>query len=223
MIKRYVYESEEQWLKARELVFTSSEVNRLMAEPTKKAKEVGKLLSDGAITYILEKVAARFDRSKEVWFNNEMQWGKDCEPLAAIRLCEMLGYDPQSDEVIYTSQGGHVFFNFLDELGGTPDLIFPHSIAEIKCPNSDTHLYYKAFVNEYNFKDELPKYYDQCQTNMYLSQRTTCYFMSFDPRFSDENRQVHLINVKRDQDRINQILNKVSIAFEEMNRLIERL
>jgi hypothetical protein len=223
MIKRYVYESEEQWLKARELVFTSSEVNRLMAEPTKKAKEAGQLLSDGAITYILEKVAARFEAPKPIYFNNEMQWGKDNEPTAALRLCEMLGYDPASDDVIYTSQGGLVFFNYMSELGGTPDMIFPNAIGEIKCPNSDTHLYYKAFVNSDNFQSELPKYYDQCQTNMFLSERTTCYFMSFDPRFSDDRRQVHLIEVKRDQDRINQILNKVSLAFEEMNRLIDRL
>lgn len=223
MIKRYVYDSEEQWLKARELVFTSSEVNRLMAEPTKKAKEAGKLLSDGAITYILEKVAARFDRSKEIWFNNEMQWGKDCEHKAAERLCDLLGYDPLSDDVIYTSVNGLVFFNYMDELGGTPDLIFPNAIAEIKCPNSDTHLYYKAYVNEDNFASELPRYYDQCQTNMFMADRNLCYFMSFDPRFNDDNRQVHLIEVKRNQDRINQILNKVSIAFEELNRLIERL
>lgn len=225
MIKRYIYESEEAWLNARNLVFTSSEVNRLMAEPTKKAKEAGKLLSDGAITYILEKVAARFEAPKPVYFNNEMQWGKDNEPTAAFRLCEILGFEPASDDVIYTSQGGLVFFNFMQELGGTPDLIFPKikAIAEIKCPNSDTHLYYKAFVNELNFKDELPKYYDQCQSNMFLTQTEMCYFMSFDPRFKDEQRQIHLIEIKRDQDRINQIINKVNLAFAEMNRLIEKL
>lgn len=219
MINRYIFENEEQWLKARELVFTSSEVNRLMAEPRKKTR----LLSDGAITYILEKVAARLEAPKPIYFNNEMQWGKDNEPTAALRLCELLGLDHSSDKVIYTSHGGIVFFTFMDELGGTPDLIFPNSIAEIKCPNSDTHLYYKAYVNSDNFQEELPKYYDQCQSNMLLAGRELCYFMSFDPRFNDENRQVHLIEIKRDQDRINKIIDKVHLAFDHMNQLIERL
>ncbi len=39
--KRLVFESQEDWQKYRGKLFTSSEANRLMAEPTKKAKEAG--------------------------------------------------------------------------------------------------------------------------------------------------------------------------------------
>ncbi len=218
MITRYVFETETDWLNWRTGLFTSSEVNRLMAEPTKKAKEAGKLLSEGAITYIMEKIAAQFEAPKPQFFNSEMQWGKDNEPSAALRLCEVLDLDPQSDEVIYTSEGGTVLFSD-GKLGGTPDLILPNGIAEIKCPNSDTHLYYKAFVNEANFQDQLPKYYDQMQANMYLCERDKCYFLSFDPRFKIESRQIHLLEIERNQERIDAILEKVEIATELMNKL----
>lgn len=222
--KRFVFETETDWLEHRKDQFTASEVNRLMAEPTKKAQAEGRLLSDGALTYILEKVAAYFDSPKPKFFNSEMEWGKENEPEAALKLCEILKLNVASDEVIYTSSGGFVFYS-TGKLGGTPDLIFPNQnkIAEIKCPNPDTHLYYKAFVNAKNFQSELPKYYDQIQTNMYLCNAESCYFMSYDPRFKDENRSIHIIEIARDNERIGQILNKVEIGHEMMLKLINTL
>lgn len=223
-IKRFVFETETDWLDHRKDQFTASEVNRLMAEPTKKAQAEGRLLSDGAITYILEKVAAYFDAPKPKFYSSEMDWGKDNEGAAAFELCQILKLDIQSKDVIYTSAGGYVFFS-TGKLGGTPDLIFPNQskIAEIKCPNSDTHLYYKAFVNSKNFQSELPKYYDQIQTNMYLCNAQSCYFMSYDPRFKDAERSVHIVELLRDSERIQQILNKVEIAHEMMLKLIQTL
>ena len=223
-IKRFVFETETDWLDHRKDQFTASEVNRLMAEPTKKAQAEGRLLSDGAITYILEKVAAYFDSPKPKFYSSEMDWGKDNEAAAAFELCQIFGLDIQSRDVIYTSSGGYVFFSN-GKLGGTPDLIFPNQkkIAEIKCPNSDTHLYYKAFVNSKNFQSELPKYYDQIQTNMYLCNAQSCYFMSYDPRFKDAERSVHIIEIERNQERIDQILSKVEIAHEMMLKLINTL
>ena len=213
-----IFDEEELWLKYRANYFTSSDVIRLMAEPTKKAKEAGKLLSEGAISYIMEVISAQFEAPKPIYYSTEMQWGKDNEPSAALRLCEILNLDPQSKGVIYGNKDGIVFYDN-GKLGGTPDLILPDAIAEIKCPNSDTHLYYKAFVNEANFQDQLPKYYDQMQANMYLCERDKCYFLSYDPRFKIESRQIHLLEIERNQERINAILEKVEIATELMNKL----
>lgn len=221
-IKRYVFAEESDWLEYRKDQFTASEINRLMAEPTKKAQAEGKLLSDGAITYILEKVAAYFDNPKPKFFNAEMEWGKETEPEAALRLCEVLNLNPASDDVIYTSNGGIVFFS-TGKIGGTPDMILPNHIVEIKCPNSETHLYYKLFVNSDNFKSELPKYYDQIQTNLLLCERESCYFMSYDPRFKNESRSTHIIEIKRDEERINAIINKAEIAHIMLHQLIAEL
>lgn len=211
--KRLIFDNEQEWLSARAGQFTSSEINRLMAEPTKKAKEAGQLLSDGAITYVMEVISAELAEPKQSFINAEMQWGKDNEPSAALELCRLLNLDVNSDEVVYTSQGGIVFFtNGLS--GGTPDLIFYglKAISEIKCPSSSNHLYYKNYVTADNFQSELPKYYDQIQHNLYLTDMDKCFFFSYDPRFKVASNQSHLIEILRDEFRINQILEKINIA-----------
>jgi hypothetical protein len=223
MIERLIFDNKEDWKKYRVKLFTSSEANRLMAEPTKKAKEAGQNLSDGAITYILEKIASFYDAAKPQYHSNEMQWGNDNEAEAAFELCTELGLNAASDDVLYTSSGGMVFY-CTEQYGGTPDLIFPKlkAIAEIKCPNSDTHLYYKAFINSKNFQSELPKYYDQMQLNMHLTDSEMCYFYSFDPRFKGK-LQNHKIEIKRDQERIDLIIKKIELAHELKIQIINKL
>lgn len=224
MITRYVFETEEDWKEKRNWVFTASEINRLMAEPTKKAKEAGQLLSDGAMTYIIEKISAYYDEPKFVYKTIEMEHGTNTEPEAALTLCEILGLNPASNEVIYTSHNGTVFFS--DEvIGGTPDMIFPKlkAISEIKCPNPQTHLANKLFLTAENFEQKYPIYYDQIQTNLYLTESEFCYFFSYDPRFKKEYLRTHLIKIERNQDRINAILAKSKVAFDYKNQLIEQL
>jgi hypothetical protein len=215
-IKRFVFESEEEWLEYRKGLFTSSEINRLMTKP--KAGE----LSDGAITFVLEKVSTLCGSSKPNYFNAEMQWGKDNEPPAALALINILGLDVNSNDVIYTSHGGNVFF-CTETYGGTPDLIFTDAIGEIKCPNSENHLYYKLFITSDNFQKELPKYYDQMQLNMHLCDRDKCHFFSYDPRFDKESLQSHHIIIQRNDERIQDILNKIRNAHELKLELLNKL
>lgn len=219
-ITRYIFDTEEDWLQYRTGIFTSSEINRLMAEPTKKAQATGEVLSEGAKTYILEKVAAMLGSPKPNFFNAEMQWGKDTEPEAALTFCNLAGYDVTADDVIYTSQGGLVFFS-TEMSGGTPDMILPDAIAEFKCPNSVTHLYYKTRVTVQNIQDELPNYYDQMQHNMFLCERDKCFFMSFDPRLSKGN--THILEVPRNEQRIEQILFKIEDAHEYKLKVLEAI
>ena len=241
MIKRQIFDNEDQWLLERDKVFTSSEVNRLMAdversmteseiEAYKKAEPKGRrkniidrsLLSDGAITYILEKIAASYGAREPIFFNSEMAWGKENEGAAVLELCNKLKLDTSSSDVIYTSSGGNVIW-MSDKYGGTPDVDFPKlkANAEIKCPNTKTHLYYKAFVNAKNIQNKLPKYYDQMQLNMHLTNAEMCYFFSYDPRLSG-NLESHTIEVIRDQARIDLILDKIEIAHAFKMNLIKK-
>ena len=123
-----------------------------------------------------------------------------------------------SDGVIYTSQGGRVFFS-TGKSGGTPDMILPDGIVEIKCPSSHTHLQYYTILTSKNFQDELPTYYDQMQHNMYLCERNKCYFVSYDPRISKGN--ILILEIKKDEARVSEILSKIEYAHKYMNSIIE--
>jgi hypothetical protein len=214
-IERFVFETQDDWKDFRKGLFTSSQINRLMASPTKKEIEAGEKISKGAKTYILELIANVEAGFKKEFYSSAMEWGNEQEPQAVLRLAEMLGKDVTDNDFIYTSVGGWVFFVYDKKSGGTPDVILNDAIVEIKCPDSHTHRYYRTFVNSDNIASELPDYYDQMQHNMMLCQRDMCYFMSFDPRFKDVNKQVHLIEVKADKDRQQQILDKIELAHAQ--------
>lgn len=222
-IIRNVYETEADWQNFRKGLFTSSQINRLMAEPTKKEKELGEVLSKGAKTYIMELIANVRAKPKTQFYSASMEWGNEQEPQAVLRLAELYGYDVTDNDFIYTSIGGYVFFNYDNKSGGTPDVIMPQAIAEIKCPDSHTHLYYKLNVNAETIADELPDYYDQMQHNMMLCQKEMCVFMSFDPRYKEVNEQVHVVEVMADKVRQQAILDKIEHAYQYKELLISKL
>lgn len=211
-IERFVFETQDDWKDFRKGLFTSSQIYRLMADPTKKEKEAGEVLSKGAKTYILELISNVEAKPKQQYYSPAMEWGNEQEPQAVLRLAELLGKDVTNSDFIYTSIGGFVFFINDKKSGGTPDVILLDAIAEIKCPDSHTHLYYKLFVNEANIESELPDYYDQMQHNMMLCQKDKCYFLSYDPRFKDTSKQLHLVEVLKNNERCQQILTKIEQA-----------
>jgi hypothetical protein len=222
-IQRFVFETDEDWKHFRKGLFTSSQINRLMADPTKKEIEAGEVLSKGAKTYIYELIANVRAEPKTQFYSASMEWGNEQEPQAVLRLAELLGMEVTDKDFIYTSIGGFVFFTYAEKSGGTPDLILPDAIAEIKCPDSHTHLYYKVNVTAENIASELPDYYDQMQHNMMLCQRPKCLFMSFDPRYKEKAEQVHIVEVLADAERQAKILQKIEHATAFKNFIIEKL
>jgi hypothetical protein len=218
-IKRHIFETKDEWAAIRKDLFTASRISEIIpngrvlmtkeeleeykkANPKSQAKyrEDETVLGDGAISYILEIIQGLEGAPKETYYSSAMDWGNTTEPEAAIRYCEMYGYDLQDDDVIYTSEGGVVFFVGDNLLGCTPDLILRDRLCQIKCPDSSTHLYYKLHVNEENFKQELPNYYAQIQQEMMLTERDVCDFFSFDPRFTRKSLQTHKVEVKADKE-----------------------
>ena len=222
MIKYAVFETEEEWLDFRAPYLTASESSKLLPEPKKK----GEVLSVGAKTYIRKKVAAVLAPREPSYYNSSMEWGKNTEPMAAIRFAKELGKNIDDDDFIYTSTNGFVFF-YDDEynLGGTPDIIV-RSLklsGEIKCPNSDTHLEYLTYSTAEEVKIYIPEYYGQMQTNMYLTQTDLCKFESFDNRFYNEYHHAHFIDIPRDQEYIDRILIKAKHAKAYKEEILEKL
>lgn len=241
-IKRYVFENKDDWSAVRSKLFTGSRINEIMADGQRemtpielvewkklfpKSKAIytkdESIISDGAMSYILELIQAMEGAPKPNYQSYSMEWGNETEPAAAVRYCVLNGYDLHSDDVIYTSISETVFFAADDLLGCTPDLILPTKVAQIKCPDSSTHLYYKLFVNQGNFEKKLPTYYDQIQLEMMLTERPTADFFSFDPRYKREVMQSHQIEIERDELRQNKIYRKAKICKAKMEEIIKLL
>lgn len=218
MITRMIFDNEDSWMGFRSGRFTASRISELLADGKGKYG-----LSVGAVSYILETIADEYGEPKHKFLNSSMEWGKEQEPLAVYRLAEHLKTSVVDPDFIYTSVGGFVFFDLDGYAGGTPDVITPDFIAEIKCPDTKTHVKYKLFVNEDNFAKELPEYYAQCQFNMLLCEKKDCLFMSYDPRMKDESAQVHYIHVVYDQEFQDKILKKLTAAKTYRAELIKLL
>lgn len=220
MIQYAVFEKEEDWLDFRAKYFTASEASKLLVEPKKKDE----VLSVGAKTYIRKKAASILAPREPSYFNSAMEHGKQTEPFAAMRFASELGKSIDDDDIIYTSHNGIIFFYDDDyDLGGTPDIILrkDKKSGEIKCPNSDTHLEYLMLKTAEDVKSNLPEYYGQMQTNMYLTQTDECIFMSFDDRFYNEKLHAHFITVPRDDEYIERLLEKAKHAKDYKNRILE--
>ncbi|HTH58267.1 MAG TPA: YqaJ viral recombinase family protein [Cyclobacteriaceae bacterium] len=241
-IERFVFDDDKTYKEIRGKYFTASRISEIMADgrvlmneeeleawkkenPKSKAKykEDETVLSDGAITYILELIQILEGAPKPEYHNAAMEWGNVTERDAAIKYCEMNGYDLLADDVIYTSEGGKVFFVGDGLIGCTPDLILKDRIAQIKCPESSTHLRYKLQLTDDNFKTELPDYYAQMQTEMMLTERERGDFFSFDPRFIKTSLQAHRVQVKADKDFQNKIYRKAKLCSERRQEYIKMI
>lgn len=216
-IIRSVFETKDDWSKFRSGLFTASEIHRLLADPKDKTQKI----SQGAKTYVIERVASILAPLQPDYYSQSMQHGNETEPQAVMAFAEKHGYDINGDDFIYTSIGGFVFFHD-DELGigGTPDVITPKANAEIKCPNSDTHAEYLMVNNQ---KDLPKEYYAQMQLNMYLTGKKLTYFVSFDDRYYSSKHHYKEIEVVYDESFIDRIITKVKIANEYKNELLSTL
>ncbi|KUY28064.1 YqaJ viral recombinase family protein [Elizabethkingia ursingii] len=222
MIKYAVFDTEEAWLDFRAPYFTSSEATALLPE----AKKKGEILSVGAKTYIRKCAASVLAPPPPPQYNQAMEHGKATEPCAVMSLARYLGKSIDDDDFIYTSTNGFVFF-YDDEynLGGTPDVIMKalKKSAEIKCPNSDTHLEHLTFRTPEDVKINLPKYYGQMQSNMYLTGTDECIFMSFDNRFYNDKLHEHYINIPKDDEYIERLLIKAKAAKAYKEKILKQL
>lgn len=216
-ITRSIFETKDDWGRFRNGLFTASNIHRLLAEP----KEKGALLSKGAITYIMETVAALLAPSEPNYYSQEMEHGNETEPQAIIAFANKHGLDINADDFIYTSIGGFVFFHD-DELGigGTPDAIVPDAIVEIKCPKSSTHLTYLMLNGPQYIPSE---YYAQMQLNMYLTNRKKGYFVSFDDRYYDKKNHMKEIEVPYDEQFMEHLLKKTALALSYKIEILNSL
>ncbi len=207
---------EEEWLKQRWGKFTASEIHRLMASPSKDE------LSKGGITYAQEKaVEVLTEFSPDFFISYDMQWGVDHELDAVDRFSAESGVT-----VEFTGEDQRFMLSEDGSWGGTPDgVIFdmPDTGLEVKCPKSRTHLIYMDITDAMSMKDVKPDYYWQCQSLIELHKADFWYFASYDPRFMNEQHQIHIAKIERVQSDIDFMLRRVELATELKERIISNL
>jgi hypothetical protein len=204
------------WSEARLGRFTSSEFYKLMTNPkTKEDKEAGKL-SEGAMTYVQQKVAeVMTGQPKSESYAYPLVYGKELEPQAIEYFIKKTGY---------TYEPAH-FVPFGDHSGGSPDgYINETDGLEIKCPwQSENMVDYLLLTDQYDLKRNHPNYYWQVMTNLLFTEKERWHFVAYDPRMTHEkHRLVHLVVNPNPQD-FDLICDKLKKAVEEKLKLLNLL
>ena len=107
----------------------------------------------------------------ESFTNAAMQRGTEQEPIARA------AYEAHTG--VFVEQTGFHKHPTIKWLGASPDGFAGSGLIEIKCPNSNTHV-------DYLISKEVPaKYKPQMLTQLIVTGRTWCDFVSFDPRLPD--------------------------------------
>jgi hypothetical protein len=204
---RIIVEAEQrspEWHAARLGLFTSSEIYRLMTKPKLK----GEVLSEGAKTYILEKVAESLTGIREDVFTTQaMQWGIDNEPLAKKHLARLNNWTIEETSFIKIESlnWGTSGDGWVREINGS---------LEVKCLETKNHLTEVSLLNNENIKQDLPKRYWQILSDAFIRECDKGVLTYFDPRINNNWGLVKYV-FKIPKDDIEYMKEKVTLANEE--------
>jgi hypothetical protein len=196
--------------KARLGKFTASSIEAIC-----KPKGLGQT---GA-SYVFEKIAEILTgQQKEIPTTKAMQWGVDIEAVAVAHLSQVLKMPLTKNEDTLTHD------SLL--LCGTPDIIINdvditgfqlNCGVELKCPNSDTHLTYGIMASGDDLKKEEPKYYWQIVAYMLLTGFDSWIFVSYDPRVIEPKKRMYIFTIKRNEEDILFLTERIKAAEVLLN------
>jgi hypothetical protein len=227
----------EDWENIRAGRFTASEIYKLMecgyrpmtpaelsARPKKgpgsRTTRVPDMsaLSDGALTYIYQKVAETLTgRPKPSAYAYPLVYGKEMEP-------EAVEYFQEATGLICEEVG---FQTWSDHAGGSPDrLIGDKEGLEIKCPYDSTNqIHYLMLNDRFDLKNNHPNFYWQCVSNMLFTDRERWHFVTYDPRMQlEKHKMKHLqITYREVQEDINLLSAAIEGAITKKLEIIKLL
>jgi len=211
MDTRIIIEAEQRsegWHNARLGMFTSSQIYKLMTKPKLKSE----VLSDGAKTYIMEKVAESLTGIREEVFTTpSIQWGIDNEPLAKKHLARLNDWTIEETSFIkiealnYGGSGD----GWIREINGA---------LEVKCLNTSNHL--QEIRDSEDLKANLPKRFWQVLSDAYLRECDVAVLAWFDPRVPNDYG-LFTKQFKVEQSDVNEMLEKLKYANEEFHNQLE--
>jgi len=137
-------------------------------------------------------IAERLTGSKtDSYTNSAMNWGVETEPQARVAY-EVFSYN-------FVDQVAFVDHPTIPNFGCSPDgFVGDDGLIEIKCPNTSTHLEY------IETRKPPSKYMTQMMSQMSVTGRKWCDFVSFDPRLPD-GLKLLVVRIERDEEVIAKI------------------
>ena len=160
--------------------------------------------------YMAELIAERLTGVKsEGYVNGAMQHGIDTEPQARF------AYEFHCD--VSVVQVGFIEHPRIGMTGASPDgLVGDDGLVEIKCPSTATH------IDTLLTGTIAEKYITQMQWQMACTGRAWCDFVSFDNRMP-ESMSIFIQRVPRDDARIKQLEDEVSVFLKELDSKVGEL
>jgi len=211
MDARIIIEAEQRsegWHNARLGMFTSSEIYKLMTKPKLKSE----VLSEGAKTYILEKVAESLTGIREeVPTTKAMQWGVDNEPLAKKHLARLNNWTIEETSFIKIES-----LNW----GGSGDgwVRELNAALEVKCLNTVNHL--KEIRDSEDLKANLPMRFWQVLSDAYLRECDVAVLAWFDPRINS-SLGLFTKQFRIEESDVNELKEKLKYANDEFHNQLE--
>jgi len=211
MDSRIIIEAEQRsegWHNARLGMFTSSEIYKLMTKPKTK----GEVLSEGAKTYILEKVAESLTGIREeIPTTKAMQWGIDNEPLAKRHLARLNNWTIEETSFIKIES-----LNW----GGSGDgwIREMNAALEVKCLNTVNHL--KEIRDSEDIKANLPMRFWQVLSDAYLRECDNAVLAWFDPRINS-SLGLFTKQFRIEESDVNELKEKLKYAYDEFHNQLE--
>lgn len=206
------------WYRARLGFITGSQVGSLM----KSGRTKDKVFSDTALTYLYQLAGERSLNPEIVQDDNmfsfyidtttsqskAMRFGTEQEDNARSTYIQITGCD--------VKEVGLCKHPTIPYLASSPDGITSDNnemgCVEIKCPTLSTYSKYVAEIHDNeSLKKVNPDYFYQCQNHMACTNTSFCDFIAFCPFVENP---IHIVRIKRDNEEIAQIENRVALAEE---------
>ncbi len=203
----------QEWFATRMGKLTSSTIWNLIVEPREKAKQ-GEL-SSTTKDYLMSKLAERLTGVQREFKSDATVHGIELEP-EAIQMYML------STGNLVTECG---YIECIEGLyGGTPDgYVNNDGIIQVKCPyNYTNHIHYGLVDSVEFFKLKYREYYWQCQSDMLISSREYCDFVSYCKDMPDELK-LFTFRIPINMDDCKLLLQKIDDSGKYLNNLFDKL
>jgi hypothetical protein len=205
----------QEWFTIRVGMLTSSTIWNLVVEPKEKAKKENGELSSTTKDYLMDKLAERLSGIQREFKSDATLHGIELEAEALEFYANKTGNKVTEAGFIESIKGLY---------GGTPDgFVNDDGIIQVKCPfNYKNHLHNGLINGQDFFKQKYREYYWQCQSDMLVSGKEYCDFVSYCKDMPD-NLKMFIFRVEANLDDMNFLLAKIEEAGKYINNLYELL